>query len=171
MTTPGLASVYPVYAPPGTRKALERDLTRLLGDVDGFDLTRGLIIVGGMPGRAAAVEPVRLAPLGTPVPKAAKTKIHFMVCFTPNYVCNFVRSINPGLAVGSAETVHQGGSLPGMSSRVLEGTTFNGLGAVWPHLFSGSPPRFEQITIRDWEVITGGRPHIHRVNVAAEIRV
>lgn len=169
--SPGLTNVYPIPIRAGARKPLERDVTRVLGDVAGFDLSSGLLVVGGMPGHAASVEPVRLTPIGTPVPKAEKTKIHFMICFPPNYVCNFARSINPGLVLGSEESMHQGGKLPGMSSRVVEGTVFAGLAVVWPYLFAGDPPRFDQIQIRNWEVVTGNRSYVNRVNVGVQISV
>jgi hypothetical protein len=172
MSSPALApAVYPVKAPAGVRGTLEQEVNRMLEGVPGFDLSDGLIIVGGLPGYAAAVEPVHLPPLGSPVPKADKTKINFMISFPPNYACHFTRAINPGLVLGTGETMNSTSKLPGMSSRVVEGTAFSGLAVVWPYLFAGPAPRYDQLLVRNWEVVIGSRAYIYRVNVGVEINV
>jgi hypothetical protein len=164
-------TVYPVKAAAGARNMMELEVERMLEGVPGFDLSEGLVIVGGLPGYAAAVEPVHLQPLGTPVPKGGKTKIHFMVSFPPNYACHFIRSVNPGLVFGTGETMNKGSKLPGLSSRIVEGTVFTGLAVVWPYLFGGPAPRYEQLQVRNWEVLTGSRAYIYRVNVGVQITI
>ena len=160
--------VFPVDVAPGIRPTLERDVARMLGDVPGYNPNNGLVVVGGLPGYAAAVEPVRLPPLGTPMPVKGE-KLQFMICFPPNYAGVFARSVNPGLIFGTENIVTQGGKLPGMSSRVVEGTILSAFSVIWPHLFVTPPPALNQILIRNWEVTLGGKGSIGRVNVGLQI--
>lgn len=164
-------TVFPVDIARGMRPTLERAVDRMLGDVPGYDATRGLVLVGGLPGYAAAVAPVRLPPLGKPIQTKGE-KLQFMFCFPPNYAGVFVRDINPGLIFGAENIATKGGLLPGMSSRVVEGTLLTAFSTIWPYLFTTPPPGLHQISIRNWEVaLTSRKAGIGRVNAGLYISV